>query len=253
LATILRAQVIQALQDQGITDPERVDELLGLVGLQDLQIEGAITFANLEGELLRVQTTIALFEQTLNDAPPELLLKIQDQVLSGDLAGATNTIRNWVASTSSDPATSELGVQALITQFPDLKPLIDKEQETADANPLKLKVEIDQRSLNELQTRQLQGVEGTFYLETLANQDLNGNGVIGRAIGGPVNERTPYMVGERGPELFVPNAAGRIVPTNELGGGQSVNITQNITTGDPILTAAEVIRRQRDAEFLAGV
>jgi len=32
-----------------------------------------------------------------------------------------------------------------------------------------------------------------------------------------------------------------------------VSITQNITTGDPILTAAEVVRRQRDAEFLAGV
>ena len=29
---------------------------------------------------------------------------------------------------------------------------------------------------------------------------------------------TPYIVGERGPELFVPNANGQIVPNNELGG-----------------------------------
>jgi hypothetical protein len=33
----------------------------------------------------------------------------------------------------------------------------------------------------------------------------------------------------------------------------NVQQTFNITTGDPILTAAEVVRRQRDAEFLAGV
>ena len=32
-----------------------------------------------------------------------------------------------------------------------------------------------------------------------------------------------------------------------------MNLTQNITSPDPILTAAEVVRRQRDAEFLAGV
>ena len=82
-------------------------------------------------------------------------------------------------------------------------------------------------------------------------RDLNGNGIIGRSIGGPVNPNQTYMVGEEGPELFRPRTHGSIVPNNRLGGG--VNITQNITTPDPILTAAEVVRRQRDAEFLAGV
>ena len=32
---------------------------------------------------------------------------------------------------------------------------------------------------------------------------------------------TPYIVGERGPELFVPNANGQVVANNELGGGNS--------------------------------
>lgn len=35
-------------------------------------------------------------------------------------------------------------------------------------------------------------------------------GVPGRATGGPVTGGSPYLVGERGPELFVPTAAGRI-------------------------------------------
>lgn len=40
----------------------------------------------------------------------------------------------------------------------------------------------------------------------------------GRAIGGPVTRGTPYMVGERGPELFVPSQSGTIVPNGSMGG-----------------------------------
>jgi len=36
-------------------------------------------------------------------------------------------------------------------------------------------------------------------------------GLEGRANGGPVDSATPYVVGERGPELFVPSSSGRIV------------------------------------------
>jgi hypothetical protein len=38
-----------------------------------------------------------------------------------------------------------------------------------------------------------------------------------RAAGGPVSAFTPYVVGEQGPELFVPQASGVIVPNHELG------------------------------------
>ena len=38
----------------------------------------------------------------------------------------------------------------------------------------------------------------------------------GRANGGPVNKNTPYMVGERGPELFIPQNSGKIVSNNDL-------------------------------------
>lgn len=37
-----------------------------------------------------------------------------------------------------------------------------------------------------------------------------------RADGGPVTGGTPYIVGERGPELFVPGVTGSIVPNNRL-------------------------------------
>jgi hypothetical protein len=43
-----------------------------------------------------------------------------------------------------------------------------------------------------------------------------------RAMGGPVSRLRPYLVGERGPELFVPRSSGRVV-ANGAGGG-SVNV-----------------------------
>jgi hypothetical protein len=43
-------------------------------------------------------------------------------------------------------------------------------------------------------------------------------GLIGlKAEGGPVNNKMPYIVGEKGPELFVPKTDGTIVPNHMLG------------------------------------
>jgi len=48
----------------------------------------------------------------------------------------------------------------------------------------------------------------------------------GKATGGAVNSSQSYLVGERGPELFVPNTGGRIIPTNSMG-RQSIVINVN--------------------------
>ena len=44
-------------------------------------------------------------------------------------------------------------------------------------------------------------------------------GLEKREMGGPVNAGQPYVVGEKGPELFVPRNAGGIVPNNKYGIG----------------------------------
>lgn len=53
----------------------------------------------------------------------------------------------------------------------------------------------------------------------------------GRALGGPVMNNTPYIVGESGPELFVPNTTGSITRNSDLGGG-TVNVNFQITAND---------------------
>lgn len=54
---------------------------------------------------------------------------------------------------------------------------------------------------------------------------LSTSAAAARASGGPVSADTPYLVGERGAELFVPNTSGAIVPNHKLGGG---GITVNL-------------------------
>jgi hypothetical protein len=62
-----------------------------------------------------------------------------------------------------------------------------------------------------------------------------------RAIGGSVRANTPYMVGERGAEMFVPNGSGSIVPNNKMGGGVTVHQTINLSAGVSQTVRAEVI------------
>lgn len=86
--------------------------------------------------------------------------------------------------------------------------------------------------------------------------------IAGRAVGGPVNEGRPFLVGERGPEIFVPSQAGRIVPMDQRQVRQDrsgpISITVNISgvrdatgverSGAQVAAAARraLLRAQRD-------
>lgn len=73
--------------------------------------------------------------------------------------------------------------------------------------------------------------------------------IPGRAFGGPVGVGKPYIVGERGPELFVPTGSGRIEPS---AGGGGINITVNGAI-DAEGTARTIIRVLEDAQRRSGV
>lgn len=58
------------------------------------------------------------------------------------------------------------------------------------------------------------GIKG--FVEGLKGIPIIGN-VMPKADGGPVAGRSPYLVGEKGPELFVPKVDGTIIPNHNLG------------------------------------
>jgi phage-related minor tail protein len=69
-----------------------------------------------------------------------------------------------------------------------------------------------------------------------------------RANGGPVSAGSPYIVGEKGPELFTPSTSGNITPNDALGGSTVVNITVNDNGGG---TASGSGPNQKNAAQLA--
>jgi hypothetical protein len=60
-----------------------------------------------------------------------------------------------------------------------------------------------------------------------------------RALGGPVEAGSAYLVGEQGPELFMPGQSGRIVPNGQTG-GTVVNQTIQISVGVAQTVRAEI-------------
>ena len=73
-----------------------------------------------------------------------------------------------------------------------------------------------------------------------------------RATGGNVNAGQPYMVGERGAELFVPKGSGDIVPNNKMGGSTVVNVTYapQVNALDPRTASTVLIE---NAPLIVGV
>ena len=85
-------------------------------------------------------------------------------------------------------------------------------------------------------------------------------GLFGLAEGGPAKAGQPYIVGEEGPELFVPKNSGTVIPNDEtmdmLSGGPGVgnlggtNVTYNINAVDALSFKQMVAR---DPEFIFSV
>ena len=98
------------------------------------------------------------------------------------------------------------------------------------------------------------------------NAFLGGIGIPGFANGGRPPVGKPSIVGERGPELFVPDRAGTIIPNNQLGG--TTNVVVNVDAsgsaveGDEaegrelgrlisVAVQSEIIQQQRPGGLLA--
>ena len=79
---------------------------------------------------------------------------------------------------------------------------------------------------------------GTSFLDSaLGTGKVDG----ARAMGGPVTAGQSYLVGENGPEIFIPNSSGQIDNDPSGGGGVTVHQTINLSAGVSQTVRAEVI------------
>ena len=75
-------------------------------------------------------------------------------------------------------------------------------------------------------------------------------GALGfRAMGGPVSAGSPYVVGEKGPELFVPRSSGSIVSNGAMGssggGAGGVTVNYNIASGVSRSELVPILEQER--------
>ena len=79
-----------------------------------------------------------------------------------------------------------------------------------------------------------------------------------RAMGGPVISQQPYMVGERGPELFVPGSNGGVMSNNDLrsamnsqGGGAAGSPVLNMSFESTTIGGVEYVSRDQLEQAMA--
>jgi hypothetical protein len=120
-----------------------------------------------------------------------------DRVGKGMLDFATKQIKGWTDVRD--------GVRGMIADI------------LADIAKLIIKLEIEKPLMD-----YFKGESGSGWLSAFA-------GIFtGKAAGGNVSAGTPYTVGERGPETFVPGANGSIVPNGAGAGSGSVTIIVSV-------------------------
>ena len=93
---------------------------------------------------------------------------------------------------------------------------------------------------------------GDAGMFTGSTGEIGGSILLGatpKANGGNVMSNMPYLVGERGPELMIPNTSGTIIPNNQLGsmmGGQP-----QIVYNGPYIQNMSAIDTQSGIQFLS--
>ena len=116
------------------------------------------------------------------------------------------------------------------------------------------------RALDEIAAQALEtGLGGLFGSQSgggaggILVQSLGGLlGLPGRATGGPVSPGRGYIVGEHGPELFVPTTSGRGERNDSVAGaGRDVRVAINVAS--PRGTSAPVARRRSSRQIAAAV
>ncbi|MFM7062327.1 MAG: hypothetical protein ACKO04_02370, partial [Actinomycetes bacterium] len=217
LAAQYRDTLTKALQAAGIP-PEQIQQYLGLAGLTDQQIEVALKVTQVEEQLALVKQRLALFQADLSEAPQEVRVQIDNALLAGDIAAANRLI---------DQATRPRTVQVFL-----------RPGDPGFVGPI---------------------APGTPGYDTAPQTRPRSR--RRRALGGPLAKGQRSLVNEMGAEMFVPSTSGFVMDSDDskalvrgveamlAGGGGN---TFNITTTDPVLTATEVVRKQRDAAYLMG-
>lgn len=230
LAAQYRDTITKALQAAGIP-PDQIKQYLGLAGLNDEQIQVALKVTQVEEQLALVKQRLALFQTDLSEAPQAVRVAIDQALTAGDITEVNRLIENNVIA-----------------------------QKNVDVN-----VRVKGVYANDPTSGNIPGAfgpgQGIVQPAAPKKPSKSKKKAPKRALGGPLAKGQGSLVNEIGAEMFVPTSSGFVMDSDDskalvrgveamlAGGGGN---TFNITTTDPMLSATEIVRKQRDAAYLIG-
>tara|TARA_B100001093_G_scaffold519168_1_gene606924 strand:+ start:637 stop:3072 length:2436 start_codon:yes stop_codon:yes gene_type:complete len=193
------------MRDAKAKEAEKVEELVG-----NLENEGALIKAKLNGREDEVRLTQEIAEKT------EGLGETDAKRVADLIRGNAELEKQTAIADRMQQIYDQIGQSIASGVVDTLSAAVDQTKSLADA------------AANTLRNI------ANILLQLGINTALQGTGLgIFKNLGGfadggrpPVGK--PSIVGERGPELFVPNTSGTIVPNNKLGGGGATNVVVNV-------------------------
>lgn len=165
---------------------------------QNLQLQQSMTNMANTMTLNMMQATIAIGGITEAEAQAYFQMAADFGVISAEAADAAmtaygnalDTINGYVIKEKTSDVKIDAAAAIATLDFLQAYVLLDKEMQIF--------------------------VKANLGLGDAANDWASRNYEGGRAIGGSVSKDSPYLVGERGMELFIPNTHGMIVPNDKL-------------------------------------
>jgi hypothetical protein len=185
------------------------------------EMKAEISKANAEA-----QKTKTIFDETANTISENIKKPLKD--LTDISKQITNVLNQGIKGFSKGIAESIVLGKELDVTFKSIA-------QTMAVGILQTVVEIIARESVLLAIEKAKTIYKQQQAMLSATSNLSGLGSLGsffRASGGSVQKGQPYMVGERGAELFVPNQSGQIQQSARGGNGGSTTVNFNINTVD---------------------
>lgn len=215
------------------------DARLGMEMLTELMEDGAVSSKEFLATQKHLNEIISRFSKITLDIPVETLgerfSRMADKIKK--VGSEFNDVRKFARDfgTAFEDALVNAAAQGK-TAFKDLGRFIMAELQRILLRTLLLKPLFDSIGGALSGKSGILGAIGSGFLSAFG-------GATPKAAGGPVTGGNPFLVGEKGPELFVPNRSGDIVPNHKLGGGSGISVTinQNFALGVQATVRAEMM------------
>jgi lambda family phage tail tape measure protein len=238
---------------------ERLDVERQMVGLSDTQVQLALEYFDLQKKILDMQKQ-GFDERYISNFANAEMNRIKAQELNERAqntfqAGWDKAYNNFIERSQDSAA---LGAELFNNMTNSMTSALDRFVETGKVSFGNLIGSFIKDLLRFQMQSQMSGLFGAFGsggglggLFSSSTNFNNGAGLLGGffADGGEPPVGVPSLVGEKGPELFIPKTSGTIIPNNSLASAMG-NQPQVVYNG-PYIANMSAIDTQSATQFLA--